>query len=644
MSTMQGLGYLLPAVEALRPPTRLTVSEWAERNIILTPETCPEPGPYRLDRTPYARGPMDAYGTPGVEHIVLKWASQTAKTTILYNCTGYDVDQDPGPALLVMPSDDLGRFVSKNRIQPMVEACEALSDKKDPDPDNFTTLEMKFRGMVLSIVGANSAGELASRPVRYLKRDEVNKFPALVGKEADPMSLSEERTKNFWNRKIMDVSTPSDENGNVTRQFDSCEAKFDYKVPCPHCAFDQVLTDKQIRYTEQLKAAGISEEDPNYPARARDVAYYECERCGGRIEDIHKPQMLRLGKWISREHGLELFEEIRRYRPRKIGFHLPSWYSPWVTFGQCAEKYERSRKYPEQMRNYENSWAAREYKDTIEEKSGSELMNNIIDLPPLVCPPGTLALTIGIDPGQGGYWFTVVAWKQDLTPHVVQYGFTVSRDELRRLVWENAYPVSGVSVNLSCWRGGMDTGGGKYQDKDTTMTEEAYAWIRDFGGGKVLGTKGSSHDMRGRKIKEIRIDKMPDGKAIPGGLVVWELDTDAFKDLIFYRIALQPNTPGRLTFHSDTKEEFIKHLLAEVKERDIKTGRTTWVRKSRSNHWFDCLSICFAMADPERGGVSICPPPVAAPREDSESSGERKTSWAMGGKKLPGGWLSGRNS
>jgi len=203
---------------------------------------------------------MDAFSNPDIEHIVCQWSTQVGKTEMLYNCLGYVIDQDPSPTLLVMPTDILGLFVSKNRIQPMVEACERLGEKKPDDEDDYTNLEMKFQGMIFSIAGANSAASLSSRPVRYLFRDEVNKYPAFVGKEADPMSLSKERTKNFWNRKIFDVSTPTTDTGNITREFETSDAIYDYHIPCPLCGLFQILRFSQIKWPKPPEGEKMSPE------------------------------------------------------------------------------------------------------------------------------------------------------------------------------------------------------------------------------------------------------------------------------------------------------------------------------------------------------------------------------------------------
>ena len=49
------LGALLG--EFLAPPPNITVTEWAERNRVLSAKDSAEPGPYRVARTPYALEP-----------------------------------------------------------------------------------------------------------------------------------------------------------------------------------------------------------------------------------------------------------------------------------------------------------------------------------------------------------------------------------------------------------------------------------------------------------------------------------------------------------------------------------------------------------------------------------------------------------
>ena len=67
------------------------------------------------------------------------------------------------------------KSISRVRIQPSIRACPVLREKMPVNDDDFTLLKMKFQTMSLTLVGAGSPANLASRPVRYLFCDEVDK-------------------------------------------------------------------------------------------------------------------------------------------------------------------------------------------------------------------------------------------------------------------------------------------------------------------------------------------------------------------------------------------------------------------------------------------------------------------------------------
>ncbi|MGC8761512.1 MAG: terminase gpA endonuclease subunit [Bryobacteraceae bacterium] len=69
---------------ALEPPPKQTVSEWADANRRLSPETSAEPGEWRTDRAPYQRGILDAL-SPNSPHerVVFMSSSQVGKCLAL---------------------------------------------------------------------------------------------------------------------------------------------------------------------------------------------------------------------------------------------------------------------------------------------------------------------------------------------------------------------------------------------------------------------------------------------------------------------------------------------------------------------------------------------------------------------------------
>jgi phage terminase large subunit GpA-like protein len=85
----------------------LTVSQWAERHRIVT--TGHAQGLWKNETTPYLVEPMDTWNAPWVRHIILCFAPQIGKTSVALNCLLYSLDQDPGPAMYLMPDEKGGQ-------------------------------------------------------------------------------------------------------------------------------------------------------------------------------------------------------------------------------------------------------------------------------------------------------------------------------------------------------------------------------------------------------------------------------------------------------------------------------------------------------------------------------------------------------
>ena len=64
-----------------------------------------------------------------------------------------------------------------------------MSFIQDRDPGDETDAEL----LVLAVIGPDSPVDLASRPIRIVLADEVDKYPLSAGREGDPLTLVEER-------------------------------------------------------------------------------------------------------------------------------------------------------------------------------------------------------------------------------------------------------------------------------------------------------------------------------------------------------------------------------------------------------------------------------------------------------------------
>lgn len=609
---------------ALKPPDEISIPDWVEKNVILTDKMSAEPGPFRIERTPYVRGPLLALGNPFIEEIVLVWGRQLSKSTgVQYSFLCYCVAQDPGPATFLLPIRDKALEVSETKLQPIFEACEEVRRRKPSNPDSYTKTRMDFTTMVLAMGWGGSESQTTTRSNRYLFIDEADEIKKSVGQNAiDPIKGIMQTTTTFPNRKIVMTSTPTTPEGNIWQGLKTCQYVFEYWIPCPHCGAYQILYWENVRFGED-----------HDPVVVEEMAFYECEACHERISNLDKIRMLAKGEWRARttpdpcdqimknirariEDTLLLEQVLENKRVKKIGFHLPKWYSPFSggTFGVIAKEFLEADQSMRDgadfapMRNWRIYNAARPWEEVAVSKSEIELMENRIDISPTVCPPNTIALTCGIDPSEGGFYFDVQAWyleQEAVSTHLVHYGILYDFDELEKFLRDTAYSVPGGTPK-KILIAGLDTGGSEYEAADTTMTEAAYLWLVKMrsSGVNVFGTKGMSHPSMLR-AKQSKIEKMPGfkGKPIRGGLILWEINTLAMKDVLWFHLKVEQGKPGRFTFHNQTDVDYIKQILSEKKVLQ-KDGKWEWEKKGK-NHYLDAAIIAMTLMERDCYGLQV---------------------------------------
>jgi len=626
---------------SLTPPSDLNLPDWCEKNIYLSELTCPEPGFLHISRTPYISGVLDAYSSIYIEHITLVWGRQLAKSTTMYNCLVYGIAEDPGPTLILFPEEKTGKSTSKNRIQPCINLCPPAAAKKTNNEDDYSLMEMKFVDSVLSIGWAGSGPQVMSRPVKNLMIDEIDEFGDVVGAGlSSPVGSALETTSNFGNRKILFTSTPSTLENYIWQDLKTCQYVFEFWIPCPHCGALQILIWQQIKFPKE-------ERDPE---KVSLIAWYECLHCQKHINNLQKIKGLAAGQWrarlvndpcgdilrgreISIKQTVLLDDILARANPtvKKIGFHLPKWYSPFpnATFGHAAKEFLAAQGDYIRKRDWTKFWKAMPYTEKAATQDYHELLKNKIDLPALICPENTLALTCTVDPGQHGFWYTILAWQADFSAHLVEYGFLDTWEMLSIKCFQNTYAIKNKpGLRLPIWRTGIDTGGSVYEGEEYTMTEQAYLWLRSHQQNNLFGIKGENKPRTSSRVKLSMIDRMPGrqgqrGQIIPGGLALCHIDTDSFKNAVHFHLQLEKkDSRGRLTFHSAVGNDLIDHILAEERQRN-KKGVYEWVKIKTRSDLFVCLAYGFAMADAEcLGGIKVLSPPTSPEDipEDSTSS------------------------
>lgn len=314
----------------------ISVSEWADGNIVLSTMDSSEAGPFRTSRTPYVREIVECLSPQHpCEKVVWMAGAQVAKTRTGLNWIGYVVDCAPGPMLMVQPTVDTAKRVSKQRLAPMFENVEALAAKVKParerDSGN-TQLEKEFPGGMLILAGANSAAGLRSMPIRYLFLDEVDAYPADVEGEGDPVSLAQKRLGTYGKRKkIFETSTPTIKGlSRIEADFNASDQRRLF-MPCPHCGFFDWIRWENIRWGD----------DPTDPRLL-------CVACGVLIEERFKTAMHERAEWRPTAKG---------DGGRTIGFHLSALYAPlgWQSWAGIVHEFLESKKEPLKLKTFINT-------------------------------------------------------------------------------------------------------------------------------------------------------------------------------------------------------------------------------------------------------------------------------------------------
>ncbi|MEQ2578111.1 phage terminase large subunit family protein [Hominiventricola aquisgranensis] len=556
--------YQYEALQYLSPPEQLTVSEWAEKYRILDAKSSAMPGPWSNDITPYLKGVMDEFNNYETEKIVFVKPTQVGGTEALQNMIGYIVMQDPAPTMIVYPTDTLAKSISENRLQPMLKATPEIAKKFD---DTSPLLELQFDGMYLTLAGSNSPSGLASKPIRFLMMDEVDKYPGASNKEADPIKLATERTKTFHNKKIYITSTPTLKTGHIWKEKEDADIEKHFFVPCPHCGEYIELLFPNIRFPD--------DEGMSYADRA-EFATYVCQKCGCVITDNDKHNMLKLGEWRTVRHSTKYV--------RNVAFWINTLYSPFVRWSDIAKEFLQTKDNPEDFQNFVNSWLAEPWEDTKLKTNADLVMERQTDLPAYVVPSWTKLLTAGVDVQETCLYWTIRAWGDYLTSQNIAHGQALSFQEIDQIMNLQYQTEDGdpVVVNLCL----VDSGDQTDMVYDFCVTHADYA----------LPVKGSNHAQLS-PYKLSKISKV-DSKAYGMTLVI--ADGNAYKDMIAGRMK-RPNGRGSWMVYAGCDMEYAQQVTAEHKINVKKNGvvRQVWVPKRShvDNHYLDAEVYALAAAD-----------------------------------------------
>lgn len=604
------------AKNAMRPVPKMTVSEWADEYRMLSAEGSSEPGRWQTGRAPYQKAIMDAFTENGIHKVVVKSCSQVGKSEILNNIIGRFACLAPAPIMMIQPTIEMAQDFSKSRIAPMIRDTKALKaifhEVKAREGGN-TILSKLFPGGRLIMGGANSPAGLASRPIKILLCDEVDRFPTSAGTEGDPIDLASKRMTTFWDRVMGLFSTPTNVGESRIEDEYLEGTQEEWQHECPNCHEYHTLSYMDINtdYTQSVDAKGRKH------VTVKAVSW-RCPDCGFEFSEAvmrQQPQGYRAQNPDARVKGVR-------------SFFTNCFASPWTNWAQVMQEWLEAKGDPDREKVVVNTRFGEAYENKGYFEGAEKIMQRRESYNAEL-PQGVLVLTAAVDVQDNRLEYEVCGWGAGEECWGIRKATIMGAPDNRR-VWDELdqqldrvyYFADGSGLNVT--QTFIDSGG--------HYTQEVYAYCLNRGDRRRFAIKGSSAP--GVSLIH-KYTKQP----IPGThrtLPLVMLGVDSGKQYVFDRLGVTEAGPKYMHFPKDAErgydEVYFKGLISEQRVARKKNGRIAWVweniAKDRRNEPLDLRVYnlaCVQQLNPDydalRRALTGEPAATAKPKPQPHRSG-----------------------
>ncbi len=560
------LHFICSLTKALRPKQALSVSEWAEKNMVLPAGSNTE-GKYTTASAPYQKEIMDAISDPMVRDVVVMSSAQVGKTLIILCGIGYYIDYEPATQLLVLPTLVLGEKFSKSRLANMIRDVAVLSDKiaapKSKNSDNTVSFK-QYPGGYIIVAGANSPASLSSMPIRVVWMDEIDRFADSAGKEGNPIKLAQKRATSYWNKKFIKASTPTiSGKSNIEKEYKEGSQE-EWNVMCPSCGAYQPYEFDRIVF---------------------DSVSMVCKECGEVISEMD---------WKSSKHKwIAACPENKKKR----SFRLNEFAAPWVQWSDIIDEHKKAYKEmkenhnPKDMITFVNTTLGECWDETDQEEYNvdEDTLENKAEHYEADIPNGVLLLTASVDVQDDRFEIEVKGWGRDYENWGIYkteiYGeleYSAVWEELEEYLGSTFYFANGRELNIAGVA--IDTGG--------HHTQRVYKWIKSMKqkGKKVYGIKGYSQKPVPLVYKRTKVEIKETGRngkeKVVDSTIIHIIGVDAGKESISRWLTLEEKGEGYCHFPSNPgrgyDRKYYEGLLSEKQIYKEVRGkvRKVWVKKN----------------------------------------------------------------
>lgn len=215
-------------------PDRRPIYEWAEENVTLPPALTKN-GPFRIAESRHLIAPFEALADDHVREVVVVAPIRGAKTLIPDIWLPWCVVNDPGSFMWIMQTDPIVTQHMEGRTFPILEACNQTRSLFPQDRHKKSSGRIIFGNGMLFYANGPSIGNLQSKGIRYMVRDEVwiweeGKMKEAAGRLGD---FEEAETS-----KLLTISQAGNEGDELDEAFNKGNQNHWY-IQCEKCGHFQ---------------------------------------------------------------------------------------------------------------------------------------------------------------------------------------------------------------------------------------------------------------------------------------------------------------------------------------------------------------------------------------------------------------------
>lgn len=591
----------------LQPPKRITPDEWGALNRRY-PVGHDRPGPRDPFLTPYMVPFARSVASRAYRKVVMVTFAQAGKSDALCDVIGHRFDQAPAPTLYIGPNKQFLNEQFEPRLMRLLDEAPKLAAKVARGK-RMTKTRKVIGGMALRLAHAGSSTALKSDPIALALTDEADELMANVKGQGDPIGLIDRRGDTFADFVHGIVSTPSvgiaeievdPETGlefwktadpksiesTIWRLWQSGTRRH-FAWPCPQCADWFIPRMKLLHFPE---SAG--------PSEAKATAFVACPRCGGAIEDYHKPEMNRRGVYVAPGQRIEADGTLTGEVLASLtdSYWVSGLCSPFRTFGDQAAELAEARLANDPDRLQTVTTAV--FGELVSPFAGGEgitatdVRNKALPYRLGQGPNEVVRMVAGIDVQRLSLYYVVRGFGSRGASWLVDCGqlFGPTDDEGLHGVWSQLSdvlisPHGGLHIELAL----IDSGFRPNKDEPGDV-HKVYDFCRRH---SWLVKAAKSWDSRSQPVIVKRFEVKPNGKTAPFSIELVHANSDFFKSMLFMRLRTAHGQPGSWYVPEDIPDEYCEQIASEIRTVDLK-GKPFWREKHRHNHYLDCEALAQA--------------------------------------------------